>query len=88
MTAVNILFAAIYLLLVGLAARWILRRLAERRARRRARLFRDIAAYRTWRLTPPRIDTQPGSPYSDLRIDAELIATGSRRLETALKEDT
>ncbi|MDQ0842450.1 hypothetical protein [Streptomyces sp. V1I6] len=52
MTAVDVLFAAAgYLLLVGLAARWILRRLAERRARRRARLFRDVAAYRAWRLT-------------------------------------
>jgi HAMP domain-containing protein len=79
MTAVDVLFAAAYLLLVGCAARWILRRQAERRARRRARLFRDVAAYRAWRLAPPRIDTTPGDPYSDLRIEAELIATASRK---------
>jgi hypothetical protein len=78
-TAFDYLAAVGYLLLVGLAARWVLRRLAESRAHRRARLFRDIAAYRAWRLAPPRIDTQPGSPYSDLRIDAELIATASRK---------
>ncbi|QIP87594.1 hypothetical protein GLX30_30230 [Streptomyces sp. Tu 2975] len=83
MTAVDFLFAAGYLALVGLFARAVCRRLpggrAHRQAERRAQVARELAAYRLWRLNPPRIDTTPGDPYSDLRLEAELIAAASRK---------
>lgn len=79
MTAVDVLFAAGYLLLTGWAVRAICRRLPGHRARRRTQLARDLAAYRLWLLNPPRIETTPGDPYSDLRIQAELINAASRK---------
>jgi hypothetical protein len=78
MTAVNVLFAAIYLLLVGLAARWLLRRLAESRARRRARLFRDVAAYRAWRLT--QLEQPLTQQYPELDTQLDQYATRIRSL--------
>ena len=79
MTAFDWFAAAGWLTILGFLVAAICRHLPGGRARRRAQVAQDIAALRLWRLTPPRIDTQPGDPYSDLRLEAELIAAASRK---------
>lgn len=87
MNAFDVLFAAGYLLLVGLLARAVCRHLPDSRAHRRAQVATDLARLRYLRHNPPIVDTQPGPPYSDLRLDAELIATGSHHLTAALRKE-
>lgn len=53
--------------------------------RRRHPRFRDhqteLRANRLWHMTPPVIEQQAGDPYSDTRIDAELIFIPQQRTE-------
>ncbi|MFJ3878014.1 hypothetical protein ACIPW5_11195 [Streptomyces sp. NPDC090077] len=55
----------------------------DRRWQRSARIGQDVSATRMWRLSPPLIEDEPGDPYSDDRIDAELafIPHQTRRTE-------
>lgn len=57
------------------AGKWLINQAISRRIRaytaRRAQLERDMAAYRSLRETA--VEQQPGDPYSDTRIAAELL---------------
>lgn len=59
---------------------WRRRQVAELR-RRETQVRRDVARFRAGRLTPPAVEQQPGDPYSDDRIDAELLFIPAQRKE-------
>ena len=80
MTALSWLLAAGWLLLLAYAIRWLCHHLTDaEHAARRARVAQDLGRLRHLRHHPPIVDTAPGPPYSDLRIDAELIAAADRK---------
>jgi hypothetical protein len=57
------------------------RRRFQQAARTRGRVAADVAAWRALRDAEPAIDTEPGDPYSDDRITAELIFIPHQRTE-------
>jgi hypothetical protein len=61
---------------------WLLDRHVRKLRARRTQLERDLARYKAWRHTAA-VEQQPGDPYSDDRINAELcfIPHQTRRTE-------
>lgn len=53
----------------------------QRQWRTSTQVRADVAQHRAWRHTQPAIETEPGDPYSDDRIAAELIYIPRQRTE-------